>query len=163
MSIAERKSAQRGAPAYLYVFKHENPALIPGTQHKMGTPHAMEITYKFYNVPQPDQQSANAGQQGANAGGGLMSISRPESVKAAHNMAELWSTFARTGKPAAKGQPEWPAYTPQTRATVEIDRNRLDPLATLHGEHHRLRPLRRRRTPRDLAAPRHALPVAKSR
>jgi para-nitrobenzyl esterase len=121
MTIAERKSAQRGAPAYMYVFKHENPALIPGTQHKMGTPHAMEITYKFYNVPQPDQQSTIAGQQGANAGGGSMSISRPESVKAAHNMAELWSTFARTGKPAAKGQPEWPAYTPQTRATLEID------------------------------------------
>ena len=121
MTIAERKSAQAGAPAYMYVFKHENPALIPGTQHKMGTPHAMEITYKFYNVPQPAQQGANAGQQGANGGGGLMSISRPESVKAAHNMAELWSTFARTGKPAAKGQPEWPAYTAQTRATMEID------------------------------------------
>jgi para-nitrobenzyl esterase len=121
MTIAERKSAQRGAPAYMYVFKHENPALIPGTQHKMGTPHAMEITYKFYNVPQPGPQSTNAGQQGGNTGGGLMSISRPESVKAAHNMAELWSTFARTGRPAAKGQPEWPAYTAETRATMEID------------------------------------------
>jgi para-nitrobenzyl esterase len=102
-TIAERKSALGGAPAYMYVFKHENSALIPGTQHKMGTPHAMEITYKFYNVPQP-------GQQDGQAGGGLMSISRPESVKAAHNMAELWSTFARTGKPAAKGQPKWPPY-----------------------------------------------------
>jgi para-nitrobenzyl esterase len=121
MTIAERKSAQQGAPAYMYVFKHENPALIPGTQHKMGTPHAMEITYKFYNVPQANQQSANVGQQGGNGGGGLMSISRPESVKAAHNMAELWSTFARTGKPAAKGQPEWPAYTTQSRATMELD------------------------------------------
>ena len=78
----------------------------------------MEITYKFYNVPQPGQQGAGGGQQG---GGGLMGISRPESVKAAHNMAELWSTFARTGKPEVKGQPEWPAYTPQTRATMEID------------------------------------------
>ncbi len=114
MTIAERKSAQRGAPAYMYVFKHENESLIPGTQHKMGTPHAMEITYKFYNVPQP-------GQQNGNAGGGLMSISRPESVKAAHNMAEMWSTFARTGKPAAKGQPDWPAYTAESRATMEID------------------------------------------
>ncbi len=114
MTIAERKSAQHGAPAYLYVFKHANESLIPGTQHKMGTPHAMEITYKFYNVERP-------GQQGGNAGGGLMSISRPESVKAAHNMAELWSTFARTGKPAAKGQPEWPAYSAQVRATMEID------------------------------------------
>jgi para-nitrobenzyl esterase len=87
----------------------------------MGTPHAMEITYKFYNVPQPGQQGANPVPQSGNTGGGLMGISRPESVKAAHNMAELWSSFARTGKPAAKAQPEWPAYTPQTRATMEID------------------------------------------
>ena len=28
----------------------------------------------------------------------LMSISGPESVKAAHNMSEMWSTFARTGR-----------------------------------------------------------------
>ncbi len=71
----------------MYIFKHENQSLISGTQRKMGTPHAMEITYKFYNVPQ-------SGQQAGNTGGGAMSISRPESVKAAHNMAEMWSTFA---------------------------------------------------------------------
>lgn len=116
MTIAERKSVQDGAPAYMYIFKHENESLIPGTLHKMGTPHAMEITYKFYNV-------SPAGQESGNAGGGLMSISRPESVKAAHNMSEMWSTFARTGKPAATGQPEWPAYTAQSRATMEIDTN----------------------------------------
>src|SRR5947199_7761606 len=76
----------------------------------MGTPHAMEISYKFYNI-QPNP-----------AGGtGLMSISGDESVKAAHNMAEMWSTFARTGHPAAKGQPDWPAYTTEKRSTMEID------------------------------------------
>ena len=36
-------------------------------------------------------------------------------------MAEMWSTFARTGKPTATGQPEWPPYTTDTRATMEID------------------------------------------
>lgn len=50
-----------------------------------------------------------------------MSISGPESEKAAHNMAEMWSTFARTGRPAAKGQPAWPDYTTEKRATMEID------------------------------------------
>ncbi|HLK68389.1 MAG TPA: carboxylesterase family protein [Bryobacteraceae bacterium] len=109
MTIAERKYAQHGAPAYMYIFKHENPALIPGTQHKMGTPHAMEIAYKFNNV------------QTGGGGGGLMSISRPESIKAAHNMSEMWSTFARTGRPAAEGQPAWPAYTTEKRSTMEID------------------------------------------
>ena len=51
----------------------------------------------------------------------MMGVSGPEAVKAAHNMAEMWSTFARTGRPAAKGQPDWPAYTTERRATMEID------------------------------------------
>lgn len=110
MTIAERKYAQHGAPAYVYVFKHESDALIPGTQRKMGAPHAMEIPYKFYNVQPPGQ-----------AAGGMMSVSGPQSEKASHNMAEMWSTFARTGRPAAKGQPDWPAYTTEKRATMEID------------------------------------------
>src|SRR5437870_12204042 len=75
MTIAERKYAQRGAPAYMCIFKHENQALIPGTQHKMGTPHAMEISYKFYNI-----------KPNAAGGTGLMSVSGAERVKAAHNM-----------------------------------------------------------------------------
>jgi para-nitrobenzyl esterase len=102
MTIAERKYAQHGAPAYMYIFKHENPTLIPGTQHKMGTPHAMEIAYKF-NLVRPD------------APGG------PESVKAARNMSEMWSAFARTGRPAATGQPAWPVYAAEKRSTMEID------------------------------------------
>jgi len=110
-TIAERKVAQGGAPAYVYIFAHESEALIPGTQRKMGTPHAMEIPYKFYNV-----QRADSG-----AGRGMMSVSGPAAEKAAHNMAEMWSTFARTGRPAAKGQPEWLAYSPERRATMEID------------------------------------------
>lgn len=114
VTIAERKYAQHGAPAYMYIFKHANETVIPGTNFKMGTPHAMEITYKFYNVHP-------ASQQGGNAGRGPMSISDPASVKAAHNMAEMWSNFARTGHPAANGQPGWPAYTTETRATMEID------------------------------------------
>ena len=132
MTIAERKYAQHGAAAYMYVFKHASDALIPGTEFKTGTPHAAEIPYKFYNVrpvpaaqpaPQPGQPGQPAGPQGANAGrgGGNDGSVDPEAVKAAHNMAEMWSTFARTGHPAAKGQPDWPAYTTQTRATMEID------------------------------------------
>jgi para-nitrobenzyl esterase len=114
ITIAERKYAQHGAPVYMYIFTHESDALVPGTQHKVGAAHALEIPYKFYLVP-------SAGQQGANAGRGMMSISSPESVKAAHNMSEMWSTFAKKGRPAAKGQPAWPAYTTQKRSTMEIN------------------------------------------
>ena len=53
--------------------------------------------------------------------GGMMAIKGSEAEKTAHNMSEMWSTFARTGRPAAKGQPAWPAYTTERRATMEID------------------------------------------
>jgi para-nitrobenzyl esterase len=43
------------------------------------------------------------------------------SAAAAHNMSEMWATFARTGRPAAKGQPTWPAFDLKSRATMEID------------------------------------------
>ena len=102
VTIAERKYAQGGAPVYMYIFTHESDAIVPGTQHKVGAAHAQEIAYKFNNV-RPD-----------GAGG-------RESVKAAHNMSEMWSTFAGTGRPAAKGQPHWPAYTTEKRATMEIN------------------------------------------
>jgi para-nitrobenzyl esterase len=112
IAIAERKYAQHGAPVYMYIFTHESDAIVPGTQHKVGAAHAQEIPYKFYNI-QPREQTTNTG-------GGL-SVSGAESVKAAHNMSEMWSTFARTGRPVAQGQPAWPAYTTQNRATMEID------------------------------------------
>jgi para-nitrobenzyl esterase len=115
ITIAERKYAQHGAPVYMYIFTHESNNLVPGTRHKVGAAHAAEIPYKFYNV-QP------AGRQGANPGRGMLSpVSGPENEKAAHNMAEMWSTFARTGRPAAKGQPAWPAYTTDKRSAMEID------------------------------------------
>ena len=112
ITIAERKYTQHGAPAYMYIFTHESNALVPGTEHKVGAAHAAEIPYKFYNVHRG---------QPSGGGRGIMSASGPESETAAHNMAEMWSTFARTGHPAAKGQPIWPAYTAEKRSTMEIN------------------------------------------
>jgi para-nitrobenzyl esterase len=113
VTIAERKVAQRGAPVYMYIFTHESENIVPGTQHKVGAAHALEIPYKF-NLVQP------AGGQ-ETAASGMMTISRPESIKTAHNMSEMWSTFARTGRPAAKDQPAWPTYAFERRATMEIN------------------------------------------
>jgi para-nitrobenzyl esterase len=86
--------------------------LVPGTQHRVGAAHALEIPYKFYNIQPPGQQTSTPG---------MMSITRPESQKAARNMSEMWSTFAKTGRPAAKGQPAWPAYNTERRSTMEIN------------------------------------------
>jgi para-nitrobenzyl esterase len=115
--MAERKYAQHGAPVYMYVFTHESNRVIPGTNHTFGAAHAGEIVYKFNNV-----QPAGAGQSGQPpSGGGAFADTRPESAQTARNMSEFWSTFARTGRPGAQGQPAWPAYTTEQRATMFID------------------------------------------
>jgi para-nitrobenzyl esterase len=36
-------------------------------------------------------------------------------------MHEAWVAFARTGRPAADGLPEWPRYTAERRATMLFD------------------------------------------
>ncbi len=117
ITIAERKYAQGGAPVYMYVFTHESDRPIPGTSHKFGAAHAAEIVYKFNNIrPAGD---GSTGQQPT--AGGMFDDSRPVSVQTARNMSAFWSTFARTGRPAAPGQPAWPAYTTEQRATMFIE------------------------------------------
>ncbi len=112
VDIAEKKAIQKGAPCYLYNFGYKSEALIPGTDYPLGTPHAMDITFKFNNeVPQKDGTSGRSYFGGSN----------PERFIASHHMAELWTTYARTGKPAAKDVPEWPAYNLQDRPTMRID------------------------------------------
>lgn len=118
ITIAERKFAQQGAPVYAYIFTYESQRLVPGTQHKVGAAHALEIAYKF-DLIQPGTESPSGGTpQTATR---TMMDTGPDSVKTAHNMSEMWSTFARTGHPGAKGQPSWPAYDTQKRATMEIN------------------------------------------
>lgn len=105
IEIAERKAAARGAAAYLYNFGYKSETPVPGTDYPMGAPHAADIGFKFNNVATP----------------GPFSGARPERLVASHNMAEMWTTFARTGTPAAAGQPTWPAYDLVRRPTMRID------------------------------------------
>lgn len=46
---------------------------------------------------------------------------RPERFIASRNMAEFWTSFARTGKPSAVGTPDWVAYDLRDRPTMRID------------------------------------------
>lgn len=108
VEIAEKKAAQGGAPVYLYHFGYKSEMKIPGTDYAIGTPHAMDITFKFNNETPANNLDFLSGQ-------------RPERFIASRKMAELWATFARTGKPAAADVPEWPAYALAERATLCID------------------------------------------
>lgn len=107
VDIAEKKVKQGGAPVYLYNFGYKSEVKIPGTEYPMGTPHAMDISFKFNN------ETAN---KPSFFGG-----ARPEKAIASHHFAELWTNFAKTGKPFAKDAPEWKAYNLQSRPTMRID------------------------------------------
>jgi para-nitrobenzyl esterase len=113
VDIAEKKAMQKGAPVYLYNFGYKSEKKIPGTDYPMGTPHAMDIAFKFNNEIAP--------RDGSPAKESFFAGNRPERFTASHHFAELWTTFARTGKPAAKGAPEWPAYNLKDKATMRID------------------------------------------
>lgn len=113
VDIAEKKVKQGGAPVYLYNFGYKSEKLIPGTTYPMGTPHAMDISFKFNNeIPPRDGSAPKESFFGGN---------KPERFTASHHFAELWTTFARTGKPAAKDVPAWPAYNLKDRPTMRID------------------------------------------
>jgi para-nitrobenzyl esterase len=117
LEIAEKKYEQKTAPVYMYMFTHESNLVVPGTNHRLGAAHATEMWYKFNNV---DLE-------------GPKDPSRPPLIgtdsgreKTALNMSEMWTTFAKTGRPSAKGQGprakgQGPAYTLPRRATMMID------------------------------------------
>jgi para-nitrobenzyl esterase len=115
IEIAEKKYEQKAAPAYMYMFTHESNLIVPGTSHRLGAAHATEIWYKFDNVdvegPKDPKDPSSPGLIGTD----------PDREKTALNMSEMWTTFARTGHPGAKGQPAWPAYSLEERATMMID------------------------------------------
>jgi para-nitrobenzyl esterase len=118
ITIAERKFAQHGAPVYAYIFTYESQRIVPGTQHKVGAAHALEIAYKF-DLIRPEEKTP--GQDPQQTATRTMMDTGPDSVKTAENMSQMWASFAKTGKPGAKGQPEWPAYETARRATMLIN------------------------------------------
>jgi para-nitrobenzyl esterase len=95
---AERKAAQGGAPAYMYIYAWRTPAL--GGQ--IGTFHSSEITFAFDNATLCTHYSAND----------------PGGLSLSSKMGEAWASFARSGNPGHSGLPAWPAYTAEKRATM---------------------------------------------
>jgi para-nitrobenzyl esterase len=108
IEIAEKKTKQNAAPVYLYNFGFKSGLKVPNTDFPMGTAHAMDIGFKFNNV-RPEMP------------GQYLAGDRPERFKASLNFAGFWSSFARTGKPSVKDQPEWPPYDLVKRPTYKID------------------------------------------
>ena len=97
---AERKAAQGGAPAYVYLFDWDTPKMDgwPGAMH------ALEVGFAF-------DQLAN-------------STSMVGDVEAAQpladTMADAWISFARDGDPNTGSLPDWPAFDDEARAFMRF-------------------------------------------
>ena len=102
ITLAERKSQQGGAPAYLYRLEWQTP--VDGG--RMRTPHSLDLPMVFDNVAKSDS---------------ILGAGASQAQKVADAMSSAWLAFARTGKPEAKGLPDWPAYDTKTRATMIFD------------------------------------------
>lgn len=95
------KSAQGGAPVYMYMFTWESPVL----EGALRSTHCMEIPFVFNN----------ADVHASMTGGG------EDAMKLADRMSDAWLAFARTGNPNVASLPEWPAYTKDGGATMIFD------------------------------------------
>jgi para-nitrobenzyl esterase len=110
IAIAERKATQGRAPVFMYMLTDHINALVPATNYPIGAMHAMDIRLKFDNIAASQSRLPPGSPEEA-----------ADHAQAAKNMSRLWATFARTSQPAAPGQPEWPRYDLQTRATMMIE------------------------------------------
>jgi len=101
-TLAERKAAAGGAPAYLYLWRWETPVL----EGRFGSAHGIDIPFVFHDV---DNR--------ANGDTGTAS----ERYALQDQVAGAWGAFARSGDPNHAGLPRWPAYEPGRRATMIFD------------------------------------------
>ncbi len=98
--------------AYIYFFAHEPvagdvPIIVPGTTgwtKRNGVHHGAEVPYVFNNLSALDGFNLLKDRKDKQAGA--------SDVKMADIVSDYWVSFAKTGKPVAKGQPEWKTYHP---------------------------------------------------
>ena len=100
--FAERKSAKRGAPVYMYSLAWETPVF----DGRLKSPHALDLPFVFDNT---EVAEGTAGAPGA--------------CELAAVMAASWIAFARTGNPRVDALPAWPAYTADRRSGMVFDRD----------------------------------------
>ena len=117
---AERKAAQKVAPAYLYLFTWHTPVL----DGRPGAYHSCEIPFVFDNLDRSHNYT-----------GGV-----PEADVLAAQISQAWINFARCGNPNHAGLLDWPAFSADQEQTMIFDvpcevRNNFDAEArrTLFG------------------------------
>ncbi|HEY5105385.1 MAG TPA: carboxylesterase/lipase family protein [Caulobacteraceae bacterium] len=114
ITLAERKSAQKSAPVWMYMLTWETPV----ARGSLKSPHALEIPLVFDNV----EAARNF-------------VGRGEDPQAlAEQMSQAWLAFARNGDPNTPAIPHWPAYEASERSTMIFNlesRVENDPMAAV--------------------------------
>jgi para-nitrobenzyl esterase len=89
-----RKQAALGQPSFLYFFDHGYPAADAAGLHGF---HASELPYVF-------------GTFDGTAPLWPKIPTTPQETKLSDAIIGYWSSFARTGRPQAENEPDWPAF-----------------------------------------------------
>ncbi|MFN6933822.1 MAG: carboxylesterase family protein, partial [Tsuneonella sp.] len=111
--------ARSGVPSYLYYFDHGYPAADQAGLHAF---HAAEIPYMFGTIYETTPS--------------WPAIPRTPGEKALSDaMMSYWVSFARTGRPSAAGNPEWPQFGEAKRYIHFADQPVVaaDPLGDRYG------------------------------
>jgi para-nitrobenzyl esterase len=98
---AAAKSAQGGAPAYLYLFQWQSPV----NDGSLGASHGMELPFMFNNIAMARTLT----------GGGK------EAYELADKISSAWINFVKTGNPNGKGLPKWEPFQVEKGATMIFD------------------------------------------
>ncbi|MEU5264791.1 carboxylesterase/lipase family protein [Amycolatopsis sp. NPDC021455] len=99
--------SRRGVPVHMYLAKMTSPDLN-GT---LGAPHAIELPFVFGTLTA--------------AGAPAFVGTDPANARLSDTIQQLWTSFARTGVPAATGV-TWPAYDVGQRRTLTLDRTAVE-------------------------------------
>jgi para-nitrobenzyl esterase len=119
-SVPETANMQSktGAPTYVYNFTH----LPVGWKNEKGCVafHGLELTYVFGAAPLGLSSPTTLGL--ARGGGCTSAVPATDDVdlKVASEAATVWAQFAKTGNPGVPGLIDWPAYTEQNNAYLDI-------------------------------------------
>jgi para-nitrobenzyl esterase len=101
--IMDVRSVPGAAPVYAYRFDWQTP-IFDG---KLYSPHTIEIPFVFDNV--------------TTEAGIVMTGGGADAAALAKTVSSAWVAFARTGKPAAEGLPEWPVFSKDGRESMHIN------------------------------------------
>jgi para-nitrobenzyl esterase len=99
--LAQRRAALKQGRVWMYSFEWETPVL----GGRLKAPHAMDVPFVFNTL---DLTNATGGSLDAQA--------------LADTMSSVWASFARNGRPDHPRLPPWPAYDPDHRATLILDK-----------------------------------------